>query len=219
MSNRLYFFFAMMISAISSTCCGVNLQSDIDRATAIIRDFKGMPETSIPYEVLRDARGFVILSELKGGFIFSGSLGSGLVIAKLDKGWSAPSAIGTGGAGFGLQIGGEVTDLVLVLNSKAAVDAFAQGGSVSLGGNLSIAAGPVGRTARGAVTLPLAAVYSYSRSQGGFVGISVEGMVFVERAGDNAQFYGEQVTPEQLLYGQIPPPKSAGALYRELEQY
>lgn len=203
--------------AFSSLCFGESLQSDIDRAAVTIRDFKRMPESGIPSEVLRNAKGLVILNEVKGGFIFSGGIGSGLVIARLREGWSAPSAIGTGSVGWGFQIGGEVTDLVLVLNTKSAVDAFAQGGSVTLGGNLSIAAGPIGRTLEADLVLPPAAIYTYSVSRGLFGGVSLKGAVFLERGGDNAAFYGYQVTPYQLLYGQVPPPESAAALYAELK--
>lgn len=184
---------------ISIFCFGDSLQSDIDRATAIVRDFG----TSIPNEVLQNAR----------GFIFIGSVGSGLIIARADVGWSAPSAIGTS------SFSKEVTDFVIVLNTKAAVDVFAQGGSVTLGENLSIAAGPSGSTAKGELILPTAAIFTYSRSPGGFVGVPLEGAVFVERNDDNARFYGKPVTPSQLLYGQVLPPQSAGALYNELNRY
>lgn len=208
-----------LIFLISSVACAESLQSDIDRAAVTIRDFKRMPETSIPYNVLKNAQGLVILNEVKGGFIFSGGVGSGLVVARLDKGWSAPSAIGTGSVGWGFQIGGEVTDLVLVLNTKAAVEAFAHGGSITLGGNLSIAAGPVGRTAEAAAVLPPAAIYTYSVSRGVFGGVSLKGAAFVERASANSQFYGFQATPAQLLFGEVPPPQSAQPLYDELNQY
>jgi len=205
--------FLMLTLSLASLCYGESLQSDIDRAAVMIRNFKRMPETSIPEEVLNNAEGLVILNEVKGGFIFSGGVGSGLVIARLGHGWSAPSAIGTGSVGWGFQAGGQVTDLILVLNTKSAVNAFAQGGSVTLGGNLSIAAGPVGRTLGADLVLPPAAIYTYSISRGVFGGISLKGAVFVERAGDNAAFYGFPVTPYQLLYGDVAPPESAKVLY------
>ncbi len=209
----------LIVLLCSQLIYGVSLQSDIDRAVVTIRDFKRMPESSIPNQVLKNAQGLVILNEVKGGFIFSGGIGSGLIVARLNQGWSAPSAIGTGSVGWGFQIGGEVTDLVLVLNNKAAVEAFSHGGSITLGGNLSIAAGPLGRTAEADVVLPPAAIYTYSISRGVFGGVSLKGAVFVERASDNAAFYGFQATPYQLLYGQVPPPASAKPLYDELNQF
>ncbi|GAB4190061.1 MAG: lipid-binding SYLF domain-containing protein [Simkaniaceae bacterium] len=198
---------------------GSEMQNDIDKATMIIREFKSIPERGIPAEILRNAQGLAILSVVKAGFIFSGKIGSGIVIARNPDGWSAPSAIGTGGAGWGLQIGAEVTDFVLVLNTRSAVEAFASGGSLTLGGNVSVAAGPVGRTAEAGIGVPFAAVYSYSRSQGLFVGVSLEGAVLVEREGVNRDFYGRYVSARELLSGQVLPPKSARALYKELNSF
>ncbi len=87
---------------------------------------------------------------------------------------------------------------------------------MTIGGSLSAAAGPIGRTAEAGV-MPMAAIYTYSRSQGLFAGVSLEGTVIVERTKANAKFYKKPVTPQELLSGKIPPPKSAKALYKELK--
>ena len=161
-----------------------------------------------------------MLSVLKGGFLFSGRVGSGLVIARLPDGsWSAPSAIMTAGMGFGGQIGGELTDFVFVLNTSDAVKSFAQAGSVTLGGNVSIAVGPVGRNAEAAGSASLksvAAIFSYSKTKGLFAGVSLEGSAMVERRDANSKFYNDRVTAKDLLYGRIPPPTSAKLLYSVL---
>lgn len=92
-----------------------------------------------------------IITILKAGFLWSGRAGAGLVVARLPDGtWSAPSAIATAGAGFGAQIGAQLTDCVFILNNEAAVKAFSHGGNVTLGGNLSVCAGPKGRSAEAA---------------------------------------------------------------------
>ena len=93
------------------------LQDDVDQATTVIERFRAMPEQGIPEAVLRDAKGIAILTVLKAGFIFSGQGGWGVVVARAPHGWSGPSAIGTGGAGFGFQVGAEVTEYVMVLNT------------------------------------------------------------------------------------------------------
>ena len=82
---------------------------------------------------MRDAKGLAILTVTKGGFIFSGRGGTGIVVARTEKGWSGPSAIGTGGIGFGFQAGVQVSELVIVLNTPEAVNAFSKGGNVTLG--------------------------------------------------------------------------------------
>jgi len=194
------------------------LQEDVDQAVVIIERFKDMPEHGIPRQVLKDAKGLAILTVIKAGFVISGRGGEGLVIARTGKGWSGPSAIGTGGAGFGLQIGAEVTEFLLVLNTPEAVQAFAHGGNVTLGAQLSAAAGPVGRDMEAAVT-PTAAIYTYSRSQGLFGGISLEGTVVATRDDANTAYYGHQVSPKDILAGRTAPPKGASRLIRELENY
>ena len=100
--------------------------------------------------------------------MFSGKAGSGIVIARLPDGsWSAPSCIMTGGVGWGLQIGADVTDFVIVLNSEEAVRAFSIGGNVTIGGNISAAAGPIGTGGSVQATLAHPApMFSYSKSKG-----------------------------------------------------
>ncbi|KAI8874597.1 DUF500-domain-containing protein, partial [Backusella circina FSU 941] len=134
--------------------------------------------------------------------------------------WSAPSAIMTGGMGAGGQIGAELTDFVLVLNNKEAVKTFSKFGNVTLGGNISVAAGPIGRNAEasGSATYKhVAAIYSYSKTRGLFAGVSLEGSVIITRSDANKKFYGQEVTAKELLNGTIPPPVEADALYRALD--
>jgi lipid-binding SYLF domain-containing protein len=194
------------------------MEADIDRAAAIIERFEAIPESGIPPAVLRGARGLAILTVTKAGFIGSVRGGTGVVVARTENGWSGPSAIGIGGLGVGFQAGAEVTELVIVLNTQEAVNAFAKGGNVTLGGALSIAAGPVGRTAEAGVAVG-AAMYSYSRSQGLFAGISLEGTVIAARDRVNAAYYGEPVEPRDILAGRVRPPASAQKLLAVLSKY
>lgn len=213
------FFVAFLVSYFSPAVdCAADMQKDVNQAVTIIQRFQDIPETAIPPAVLRDAKGLAILTVLKAGFIFSGRGGTGIVVARTGKGWSGPSAIGTGGAGFGLQIGAQVTEFVIVLNTDEAVRAFSRGGNVSLGADLSVAAGPVGRSAAAGVT-PMAAVYTYSRSQGLFAGVSLEGTVIVTREDANTAYYGRKVSPSDILSGRVKAPKGARALQRVLGRY
>lgn len=132
---------------------------------------------------------------------------------------SAPSAIGTVGGGFGGQIGFELTDFVFILNDTNAVKTFAQAGSITLGGNVSIAAGPVGRNAEAAGAASLKAVsgiFAYSKTKGLFAGVSLEGSVIIERRDANEKMYGRKVTARALLGGDIEPPPQAEPLLRVL---
>lgn len=143
-----------------------------------------------------------------------------MVVARLDDGtWSAPSAIGTAGAGVGGQIGLELTDFVFILNDAAAVRSFSQVGSLTLGGNVSLAAGPVGRNAEaaGAASLKgVAAVFSYSKTKGLFAGVSLEGSALIERRDANEKLYNSRITAAQILQGGVRPPPAAEPLMRVL---
>src|SRR5207237_3701672 len=149
---------------LNATAAHASMQDDVDQAVTIIQRFQEIPERAIPDTVLRNAKGLAILTVTKAGFIGSARGGSGIVVARTPRGWSGPSAIGTGGIGVGFQAGVEVTEFVIVLNTQEAVNAFSKAGNVTLGGDLSVAAGPVGRSAEASVALQ-AATYTYSRSQ------------------------------------------------------
>ncbi|KAL4915218.1 hypothetical protein BDW62DRAFT_126927 [Aspergillus aurantiobrunneus] len=203
-------------SSMSSECrkAGKILASFVDPRQAF------GPDKVIPPEILAGAKGLAILTVLKAGFLGSGRFGSGIVVARLaDGSWSAPSAIATAGAGFGGQIGFELTDFVFILNDAAAVRTFSQAGTLTLGGNVSLAAGPVGRNAEAAgaaSTKGVAAVFSYSKTKGLFAGVSLEGSMLVERRDANEKLYSGRVSARQLLQGSIPPPPAADPLMRVL---
>lgn len=162
-------------------------------------------------------QGLAILTVIKAGFLGSARFGSGLVVARLPDGsWSAPSAIATGGAGFGGQIGFELTDFVFILNDASAVKTFSTAGSLTLGGNVSLAAGPVGRNAEAAGAASLrgvAGIFSYSKTKGLFAGVSLEGSAIIERKDANTKLYGRPIAARDLLTGaERPPPQAAPLL-------
>jgi lipid-binding SYLF domain-containing protein len=190
-------------------------QETVEHCAKIVRQFRQMPEQSIPRSVLRHSKGLAIITVIKAGFIFSGKGGHGVVVTKTAHGWSGPSFIGQGGAGWGLQAGAEATDFVFVLNTNAAIRAFSRGGNVTLGADASVAAGPVGRDAHVAVT-PTAAIYTYSRTKGLFAGAAVEGAIIGTDKGDNARYYGRRVYAREILRGEVRPPQGARVLQSAL---
>ncbi|KAF5870420.1 putative sh3 domain-containing protein [Botrytis fragariae] len=203
-------------SSMASECkkCGKILSSFIDPRQAF------GPDKIIPPHVLAQAKGLAIVTVLKAGFIGSGRYGNGVVIARLSDGsWSAPSAIGIGGGGVGGQIGFELTDFVFILNDAAAVRTFSQAGSLTLGGNVSIAAGPIGRNAEaaGAASMKgVAGVFSYSKTKGLFAGVSLEGSAIIERRDANEKLYGRRFTAAELLGGAVRAPPAAQPLMNVL---
>jgi lipid-binding SYLF domain-containing protein len=186
-------------------------QEIVNQSASILRDFRRMPEKGIPARVLRHARGLAILTVIKVGFGVSGKGGQGVVVARTGLGWSGPSFVGTGGAGWGPQIGAQITDFVFVLNSNAAVRAFSRDGNVTLGADASVAAGPVGRDAHAGVT-PTAAIYTYSRSKGLFAGASLEGAIIATQKTANTRYYGRPVWANDILTGRVAAPTRANVL-------
>lgn len=203
-----------------------DLKGEILKASNTLLNFTGdnaiEGADSIPKDLISEAKGLAFITFVKVGVFVTMRIGTGLVIARRrDGSWSAPSAVASGGLGWGFQIGGELTDMVIVLNTVGAVEAFAGRGQVSLGTELSLSVGPVGRTAStdvragdGGVT----AAFSYAHSKGVFLGVSVEAGTLVTRKDANRDFYGADVSAQELLLGDYPQPKAAEPLYTAIEE-
>ncbi|XP_067840296.1 SH3 domain-containing YSC84-like protein 1 isoform X2 [Heptranchias perlo] len=203
-----------------------NLKSEAKKAAKILREFteitsRNGPDVIIPAHVIAKAQGLAILSVIKAGFLVTARGGSGIVLGRLPDGrWSAPSAIGIAGLGGGFEIGIEVSDLVIILNHKRAVEAFAKGGNLTLGGNFTVAIGPIGRNLEGDVAVrSSAAVYTYCKSRGLFAGISLEGSCLIERKETNRKFYCQDIRACSILYGDVEPPAVSQELYEILNTF
>ncbi len=208
----------LLSACIAVTSAGAATEQEVvNDSAAILREFYQMPEKQIPRRIMNDARGLAIIRVLKVGFGFSGKGGQGVVVARTRNGWSGPSFIGLGGAGWGLQIGAQLTDFIFVLNTDAAVRAFSRDGNVKIGADVSAAAGPVGRDLQGDVTTT-AAVYTYSRSKGLFAGVSLEGAIIATQKQANERYYGHPVGAREILSGRVPPPAGASNLIRLLHR-
>ncbi|XP_022369273.1 SH3 domain-containing YSC84-like protein 1 [Enhydra lutris kenyoni] len=203
-----------------------NLKSEAKKAAKILREFteitsRNGPDKIIPAHVIAKAKGLAILSVIKAGFLVTARGGSGVVLARLPDGkWSAPSAIGIAGLGGGFEVGIEVSDLVIILNYDRAVEAFAKGGNLTLGGNFTVAVGPLGRNLEGNVALRSpAAVFTYCKSRGLFAGVSLEGSCLIERKDTNRKFYCRDVRAYDILFGETPRPAQADDLYEILDSF
>ncbi|GFZ50533.1 LAS seventeen-binding protein 4 [Saitozyma sp. JCM 24511] len=202
-----------------------SLPGEAQKAAKILKSFLADPHqpesalNSIPKAVLQRAKGLAVFTILKAGFVFSGKAGSGIVIARLPDGsWSAPSCIATAGVGWGLQIGADITEVVIVLNSDEAVKAFSRGGNVTVGGGISAAAGPIGTGGQVSASLANPApMFSYSRSKGLFAGLTLDGTILVERKDANRDFYGSNISSTDILTGRVPAPEIAGEMYDVIE--
>ncbi|XP_068165511.1 SH3 domain-containing YSC84-like protein 1 isoform X2 [Antennarius striatus] len=203
-----------------------NLKSEAKKAAKILREFteitnRNGPDKLIPAHVIARAEGLAIISVIKAGFMITARGGSGIVIARrADRCWSAPSAIGIAGLGGGFEIGVEVSDLVIILNQRRAIEAFTKGGNLTLGGNCTVAVGPLGRNVEADIALrSTAAVFTYCRSKGLFAGISLEGSYLIERKETNRKFYSQEIRASAILNGDVDPPAECYDLYHILDAY
>jgi len=198
-----------------------HLEEEISNAASMLTNFHKDGEHKIPRSLLDAAKGVVFLTVLKVGFGFSGRYGTGLVIARLlDNTWSAPSAVSLTGLGWGLQFGGEITEVMLILTTETAVETFKSRGQVTLGAELGISVGPIGKSVESDVTAGnkgATHAFSYANSRGLFVGASLEASVIVQRKETNKGYYGEVVGATALLGGEFMIPRGAEPLYKALD--
>jgi lipid-binding SYLF domain-containing protein len=193
----------------------------VDAAGTVLKEIMGAPDKGIPEEILGSARCVAVVpSYLKGGFIVGASYGKGVATCKTDKGWSAPAFIRLEGGSFGLQIGGQAVDLVMVIMNERGMRNLLSS-KFKLGADASVAAGPVGRHVEGATDWKMRAqVLTYSRARGVFAGISLSGAVIKQDKDDTRAFYGRMVPFRTLLTGLMtPPPADARPLLDPLDQY
>ncbi|KAJ3128140.1 hypothetical protein HK098_005040 [Nowakowskiella sp. JEL0407] len=205
------------ITAMANTVTGhPSLSTECIRYAQVLEDF--IPSV-IPQTVINSAQGIVILTVLKVGFGASGRLGHGLMLGRLPNGsWSTPTAISLAGAGYGFQAGASITDIVFVLNTRETISTFCNKGGLTLGGQFQIAVGP-GTTSEAQATVNkhgVNPIFTYTKTQGVFAGVSLEGSGFITRNDLNNAWYGEGVKPKMCLSGDIPPSEAADPLYRAL---
>ncbi|XP_058080180.1 uncharacterized protein LOC131228509 [Magnolia sinica] len=204
---------------------GLSMEQEIYKSSNALRSYCQVarlnPEKSIPQAVLKGAKGLAILTVAKMGALLTYKLGTGLVVARrMDGSWSAPSAILSLGLGWGAQIGGELTDFIIVLHDSKAVKAFTSRMHFSLGAGLSAAAGPVGRVLEADLRAGIKGsgmCYTYSCSKGAFIGVSLESNFVATRMDTNLRFYGDPyLTTADILLGTVDRPKAAEPLYSAL---
>jgi len=161
-------------------------------------------EKQIPVELMKNAKGIVLLSVVKISAVFGGSIGSGVIITKQEYGgWSSPCSIGLIGGQAGFNIGAQLANFVIVLRDPTAVQLFSGNGQIRLGADASVAAGPLGRYAQVAVganeNKNIAATVSYSEAKGLYVGFALEGAGIRVREVCNETYYGKKTEAKEIL--------------------
>jgi len=190
----------------------------IHNAANVLKDFAAMKE-SIPHKLLEKYSGIVIIPHMiNAGFGIGGKRGKGVAMVKLDDGkWSDPVFVTLTGGSFGLQIGVQSVDLVLVFHHRGVLTKV-KNGDFTIGGDISAAAGPVGRSGTASTDYALRAeVYSYSRARGLFAGITINGAnLSIDKTAD-ANFYGDTLNSQDIFMTSKSPSESVRMLKETLE--
>jgi lipid-binding SYLF domain-containing protein len=171
-----------------------------NKAARVLREVMNTPDKAIPKTVLDGAECVAVFpSVIKAGFIVGGRGGRGVASCRTAQGWSAPAFFNLGGGSFGLQIGAQATDFVMLFMTKEGINSLLSD-KFELGADASVAAGPVGRQAGAATDLQLKAqILSYSRSRGLFAGLELKGVVISPDKDDLRDVYGEGITAKEVL--------------------
>ncbi len=191
-------------------------------AAAVFSEVMATPDKGIPQELLEKAHCIVIVPGLKtGAFIVGGKYGKGYLSCRNKKGsgWSAPATVRIEGGSVGFQIGGSTTDLIMLVMSERGADKLLAS-KFTLGAEGSVAAGPVGRTATAQTDIQMhAEILSWSRSQGLFAGLALEGATLRQDLDDNATLYGKKLQNRDIVTSGRPAPKSAARLMALLNRH
>ena len=176
-------------------------------------------EKAVPVDLIKNCAGLAIIPGMfKGAIIVGGSYGKGIVLKHERGKWSGPAFFNIGAGSFGLQLGGQTVDLILVILGKQTMDSFLKT-KFKLGGDIAVAVGPVGAQATAATEIFLrGGIYSYSRTQGAFIGLSIEGAGIATQEEMNKAYYNSAYSPADILSGQVPPPESAIQLINTLNK-
>ena len=190
------------------------------KAATIFRQVMSAPDKAIPRGILDDADCIAVFPQvIKAAFGFGGRGGRGVVVCRNANGWSAPAFLNIGGASFGLQIGAEATDYVMLFMTPESARSLLES-NVKLGGNVSAAAGPIGREAGAATDLKLnAQLLTYSRSKGLFAGAALEGAVIETSNGDMKDVYGPDASARSVLFNGTTPPQEITAFSKTVESF
>ena len=179
-------------------------------AGAVLNEIMAAPDKGIPEEVLENAKCMVVVPHLiKGGFIFGAKHGRGVATCRTSNGWSAPAFISVGGGSWGLQIGAEGVDLVMLVMNEAGLQHLLSS-KFQISGEGSAAAGPVGRHASAGTDWKLnTEMLTYSRSKGAFAGLTLEGAVVEPDQDSTIAIYGKDKNFRDILMGSVATPPSA----------
>jgi SH3 domain-containing YSC84-like protein 1 len=197
-----------------------SIQKRIDNAANVLNEIMGTPDKAIPDKVMSDAKCIAVIpSMVKIAIGFGGSHGKGVATCRTAHGWSAPAPITITGGSWGLQLGGQAIDLVLIVTNDQGMQHLLQS-KFKLGADASAAAGPVGRDAGADTDWKMKAeVLTYSRARGLFAGIDLNGSAITQDKDETHLLYGKMIPFDQILSGRVPPPEGSASFLAAVRKY
>jgi lipid-binding SYLF domain-containing protein len=215
-----------VIVAMSLSAAFLSAESDapkrLQAAADVFKEVMGIPDKSIPQDLLNKAQCIVIVPGLKkGAFIVGAKYGKGFLSCrhKSGAGWSAPGAVRVEGGSFGFQIGGSETDVIMLVMNRSGMNRLLST-KFTLGGDATVAAGPVGRSTQAETDAAMTAeILTWSRARGLFAGISLSGATLREDSDWNNDLYGRKITNREIVTSTIASPAPAKPLLAELNRY
>jgi SH3 domain-containing YSC84-like protein 1 len=225
--SRHVVFLGTMLLLLAGMCWSADEgkdQSDIakrvDASARVLNEIMATPDKAIPDKVMRDAKCIAVIpSMVKVALGFGGSHGRGVATCRTDKGWSAPAPITITGGSWGLQIGGQAVDLVMIVTNDQGMQHLLSS-KFKLGADASVAAGPVGRNTAADTDWKLKAeILSYSRARGVFAGIDLSGSAISQDKDETRVLYGKSVPFADILNGKTRAPESTEPFLTAVKKY
>ncbi|HEX4229509.1 MAG TPA: lipid-binding SYLF domain-containing protein [Bryobacteraceae bacterium] len=193
----------------------------LEESATVLKEITNAPDKGIPRDLIEKSSCVVIVPGVKkAAFIVGGKYGKGFMICRTpgNSGWGSPAAIRMEGGSFGFQIGGSETDVVMLVMDRSGKNSLLRS-KFTLGGDISVAGGPVGRSSTAETDAQMRAkILSYSRSRGVFAGIALNGATLREDTGDNKELYGRPLTNREIINGNVPSPPAAAELISTLDK-
>ncbi len=197
-----------------------DIQKRLNTAADVLDEIMKVPEKGIPQDAFTSAKCVVVIpSTVKVALVFGGEHGKGVATCRVAKGWSAPVPVDLTGGSWGLQVGGEAVDVVMLVMSQKGMDALLTN-KFKIGASASGAAGPVGRQASGSTDWKFKSdVLTYSRARGAFAGIDLNGAVLKQDRDETAVLYGKVLPFKTVLSGTVPAPPVAHPFLAAVRKY
>ncbi len=214
--SRVVLTTAMLTLLAMPALAGERQRVKLRTAVDVWNELMAVPDKRVPKRLLQEARCVAVIpGVIKGAFVWGGHRGKGVLTCRRGDGWSAPIFVNMTGGSFGFQIGGQAIDFVLFFVTDRSVKSLLKS-EFTLGGDASVAAGPLGRTAEAATDLKLKAeIYSYGKARGLFAGISFQGARLAANQKWLNEYYGRRLWPESVLFEDAvgsPPPEAEAFL-------